>query len=109
MKQGHLPLDEIGYLFRQVGTALDYAHRQGIVHRDIKPSNIMIDRDGNAFVTDFGIARMVGTGGSRLTDSNAIIGTPDYMSPEQAKGDSTIDARADIYSLGIILFEALTD
>jgi len=109
MKQGHLPLDEIAYLLRQVGTALDYAHRQGIVHRDVKPSNIMIDRDGNAFVTDFGIARIVGAGSSHLTDSNAIIGTPDYMSPEQARGDSTIDIRADIYSLGIILFEALTD
>jgi serine/threonine protein kinase/tetratricopeptide (TPR) repeat protein len=109
MKQGHLPLDEIAYLIRQVGTALDYAHRQGIVHRDVKPSNIMVDRDGNAFVTDFGIARMVGAGGSHLTDSNAILGTPDYMSPEQAKGDSKIDSRADIYSLGIILFEALTD
>jgi serine/threonine protein kinase/tetratricopeptide (TPR) repeat protein len=109
MRQGHLPLDEIAYLIRQVGTALDYAHRQGIIHRDVKPSNIMIDRDGNAFVTDFGIARMVGAGGSHLTDSNAIIGTPDYMSPEQAKGDSNIDSRADIYSLGIVLFETLTD
>lgn len=108
MKQGSLPLDEVAYLVRQIGSALDYAHRQGIVHRDIKPSNIMIDRDGNAFVTDFGIARATGSSGSHITDSGMIVGTPDYMSPEQARSESNIDARADIYSLGVVLFEILT-
>jgi serine/threonine protein kinase/predicted ATPase len=109
MKQGHLPLDEVAYLIRQVGSALDYAHRQGIIHRDVKPSNIMIDRDGNAFVTDFGIARSIGPGSSHLTDSGAIVGTPNYMAPEQARAENSIDARADIYSLGVITFEILTD
>jgi len=88
LEQGSLPPAEAGYLLRQVGSALDYAHRQGIIHRDIKPSNIMIDREGNTFVTDFGIARIAaGAEGERqITATGAIVGTPDYMSPEQASG-----------------------
>lgn len=108
MRRERLPLEEIGYLMQQVCSALDYAHRQGITHRDIKPSNIMIDCDGNAFVTDFGIARIVGGQGKHITETGAIVGTPDYMSPEQAGGITEIDGRADIYALGIILFEMLT-
>ncbi|NWF67466.1 MAG: protein kinase [Chloroflexi bacterium] len=109
MKQGLLPLPEVAYLIQQVASALDYAHRQGIVHRDIKPSNIMIDREGNAFVSDLGIARITGDGQRKgITMSGAIIGTPEYMSPEQAMGLSDVDFRADIYSLGVMLFEMLT-
>jgi serine/threonine protein kinase/tetratricopeptide (TPR) repeat protein len=111
MKQGLLPLSEVAYLIQQVASALDYAHRQGIVHRDIKPSNILIDREGNAFVSDLGIARITGGGdGQRkgITMSGAIIGTPEYMSPEQAMGLPDIDSKADIYSLGVMLFEMLT-
>nr|MCU0514802.1 protein kinase [Anaerolineae bacterium] len=111
MKHGLLPLAEVAYLTQQVAAALDYAHRQGIVHRDIKPSNIMIDRDGNAFVSDLGIARITGGGdGQRkgITLSGAIIGTPEYMSPEQAMGRDDVDFRADIYSLGVMLYEMLT-
>lgn len=110
IKHGPLPWDEVSYLWRQVGSALDYAHRQGVVHRDVKPSNIMVDWDGNAFVTDFGIARMTveGSTGTSITATGAVVGTPDYMSPEQAMGESDIDHRADIYALGVILFEMLT-
>lgn len=110
-----LPLNEISHLFRQIGSALDYAHRQGIVHRDIKPSNIMIDQDGNAFVTDFGIARLIGRrkqfqqrSDGPITLTGAAVGTPDYMSPEQIKDASSIDHRADIYALGVMLFQLLT-
>ena len=89
--------------FQQVAEALDYAHQQGIIHRDLKPGNIMLDEHSNAYLSDFGIARVMG---SNLTGS-AIIGTPAYMSPEQAHGIN-IDARSDIYSLGIVLFELIT-
>jgi tetratricopeptide (TPR) repeat protein/tRNA A-37 threonylcarbamoyl transferase component Bud32 len=109
LEQGRLPLDEVAYLMRQVCSALDYAHRQGIVHRDIKPSNIMIDQEGNAFVSDLGIARIVSdSGGRQITETGAIIGTPEYMSPEQAQGRDDVDGRADIYSMGIMLFQMLT-
>jgi class 3 adenylate cyclase len=110
LEQGSLPPAEAGYLLRQVGSALDYAHRQGIIHRDIKPSNIMIDREGNTFVTDFGIARIAAReeGERQITATGVIVGTPDYMSPEQARGVDDIDHRADIYALGVILFQMLT-
>ena len=108
-RQGTLPLDEIAYVIRQVAAGVDYAHRQGIIHRDIKPSNIMFDREANAFVTDFGIARI--TGGddedNAITLTGAIVGTPDYMAPEQAMGN-VIDHRIDIYALTVILFQMLT-
>jgi serine/threonine-protein kinase len=87
----------------QVAQALDYAHQQGIIHRDLKPGNILLDEQGNAYLSDFGIARVLN---SNLTGSQ-IIGTPAYMSPEQANG-LPLDARSDLYSLGIVLFELLT-
>jgi len=107
--QRALPHDEVAYLLRQVGAALDYAHRQGIVHRDVKPSNILIDREGNAFVADFGIARMVsGEHDAQITASGAMVGTPNYASPEQARGEGDVNRRADVYAQGVVLFEMLT-
>jgi serine/threonine protein kinase/uncharacterized protein YraI len=102
-----LPLHEIALMLRQVASALDYAHRQGVVHRDIKPSNIMFDRDGNAFLTDFGIAYLT-RANSDLTQTGYIIGTPGYMAPEQGKADVQTDHRADIYALGVLLFRLVT-
>jgi predicted ATPase/class 3 adenylate cyclase/tRNA A-37 threonylcarbamoyl transferase component Bud32 len=106
-----LPSDEVGHLLRQMAGALDYAHRQGVVHRDIKPSNIMLDREGNALVSDFGIARLTTTADQvsamGLTQSGSFLGTPAYMSPEQVKG-IPVDHRADLYSLGVMVFEILT-
>lgn len=106
-ERGTIERHELMFLLRQLAGALDYAHRQGVVHRDLKPSNVMIDREGNAFLTDFGIARATG-GDKDLTGTGLMIGTPGYMAPEQAKGDGAIDKGADIYSLGVIAFEALT-
>ncbi len=109
LKQGRLPLAETGFLMGQIASALDYAHRQGVVHRDIKPTNIMIDQDGNAFVADFGIARMAqGSSEGGLTQTGMAVGTPHYMAPEQGMGMQDIDHRADIYALGVMLFEMVT-
>jgi serine/threonine-protein kinase len=94
-------------LAREVAGALDYAHRQGLVHRDIKPENILL-HDGSALVADFGIAlAMERTGGERLTATGMSVGTPAYMSPEQATGARTIDGRSDVYALGAVLHELL--
>lgn len=95
-------------LIGAMARALDYAHKQGVVHRDIKPSNILIDKNGEALLTDFGIAKMMETtGATQLTGAGSVLGTPAYMSPEQAKGQ-TVDGRSDIYSLGVVLYELLT-
>ena len=94
-------------LTREVADALDYAHRQGVVHRDIKPENILLEA-GHAVVTDFGIARAISVAGSRITTAGFALGTPEYMSPEQAAGESAVDGRSDLYSLGCVLFETLT-
>ena len=90
---------------RQVAEGLAEAHALGVVHRDLKPSNIMIDRDGNARIMDFGIARLVGARG--ITGGNMMVGTPEYMSPEQVEGEEA-GPESDIYSLGVVLFEMLT-
>ena len=93
---------------REVAGALDYAHRQNVIHRDIKPENILL-HDGSALVADFGIALAVqSAGGQRMTQTGLSLGTPQYMSPEQAMGERTIDARSDIYALGAVLYEMLT-
>ncbi|WP_255949537.1 Stk1 family PASTA domain-containing Ser/Thr kinase [Streptomyces odontomachi] len=87
--------------------ALEYSHRNGIVHRDIKPANVMLTRDGQVKVMDFGIARAMGDAGMTMTQTAAVIGTAQYLSPEQAKGE-TVDARSDLYSTGCLLYELLT-
>ena len=103
-----LPIEEAVRITTEVAGALDYAHRHGVVHRDIKPENILL-HDGTALVADFGIALAVSNaGGARLTQTGLSLGTPQYMSPEQATGDRGIDARTDIYSLGCVLYEMLT-
>lgn len=110
-----ITLNRVSDLLGQVASALGYAHRRGVIHRDLKPSNILLDGEGNAYLADFGLAKMLG-GSSQLTVTGSIIGTPAYMSPEQLRGDP-INHRSDIYSLGVILyhmvvgrppFEALT-
>jgi serine/threonine protein kinase len=102
-----LPLNDIDKLFTQLADALSYAHSRGIVHRDLKPANVLIDSHDNVFLTDFGIAKLLESASPRLTQTDAIMGTPAYISPEQAQGH-TVDQRSDIYSLGIILYEMVT-
>ncbi len=102
-----LPLNEIDRIFTQLADALSYAHSFGIIHRDLKPANALIDSHGNIFLTDFGIARLLESASPRLTQTDAIMGTPAYISPEQAQGQD-VDQRSDIYSLGIILYEMVT-
>jgi serine/threonine protein kinase len=101
-----LPLDEALRITREVATALDYAHRNRVIHRDIKPENILF-QEGNAMVADFGIGKAL-TGSAGVTQTGLAIGTPAYMSPEQASGEHEIDGRSDIYSLGCVLYEMLT-
>jgi serine/threonine protein kinase/ligand-binding sensor domain-containing protein len=105
-QDGPMELEEAARILGQVGGALDYAHSQGVVHRDIKPSNVLVDRQGNTFLTDFGIAKLVAET-AQFTATGAIIGTPAYMSPEQGLGQPT-DYRCDIYSLGVVLYEMVT-
>ena len=103
-----LPIEEARRFLREVADALDYAHQRGVIHRDIKPDNILIDREsGRALVTDFGIAWAM-EAASRLTVTGIAVGTPTYMSPEQATGERTLDGRSDIYSLGVVAYQMLT-
>ena len=109
-KRGPCPVDDVRRWLTEVGDALAYAHSRGVIHRDIKPDNILLDGiDGRALVTDFGIARAAMDSGetSRLTATGMAIGTPAYMSPEQASGDRDLDARSDLYSLGIVAYQML--
>jgi len=107
VRETHLPIDEAVAIARQVASALDYAHRHGVIHRDIKPENILL-HEGEAVLTDFGIAIAVSqAGGKRITETGLSLGTPQYMSPEQAMGERQIDARTDVYALGAVLYEML--
>jgi serine/threonine-protein kinase len=106
-REGQLPLDEALRLTREVAEALDYAHQQGIIHRDIKPENILLSR-GHALAADFGIAlALTQAGGDRLTETGLSLGTPAYMSPEQAMAEPRLDGRSDQYSLACVLYEML--
>src|SRR5881409_3974689 len=106
-RERQLPVATAIEIGRAVAGALDYAHRHGVIHRDIKPENILF-QDGQAVVADFGIAlALSAAAGSRLTETGISLGTPQYMSPEQATGDRSIDRRSDVYSLGAVLYEML--
>lgn len=106
-RERQLPIPDAVRIAREVASALDYAHRQNVIHRDIKPENILL-HDGQAIVADFGIALAVqSAGGARMTQTGLSLGTPSYMSPEQAMGERTIDARSDIYALGAMTYEML--
>ncbi len=108
LQKGPLSLKEIAHFVSRLAPALDAAHQKGIVHRDLKPGNILFDQYDNAYISDFGIARLnQGAAGVSLTGT-AILGTPAYMSPEQVQGDKEIDGRSDLYSFGVILFQMLT-
>jgi serine/threonine-protein kinase len=107
-RERQLPVDDALRIVREAALALDHAHEEGIIHRDIKPVNILLTRDGSALVADFGIARAVVAGEAEpLTHTGMAVGTPAYMSPEQASGERGLDARTDVYSLAAVLYELL--
>ncbi len=107
LKEGLLTMEETLQIISRLAPSLDAAHARGIIHRDIKPGNILFDQYGNAFLSDFGIARLTEHAGTTIT-GDSIVGTPAYMSPEQVHAEKELDGRSDIYSLGIILFQMLT-
>ncbi|HFD38551.1 MAG TPA: serine/threonine protein kinase [Anaerolineae bacterium] len=104
-RQGPMSSSRALPILRQLADALDYAHRQGLIHRDVKPGNVIISDEGQATLTDFGVARAAQE--TRLTATGSVVGTPRYMSPEQARGDA-LDHRSDLYSLGVVAYEMLT-
>jgi serine/threonine-protein kinase len=106
-REGHLPSERAMTLAADICGALDFSHRNGIVHRDVKPGNVMITPQGTVKVMDFGIARAVSDSAATMTSTAAVIGTAQYLSPEQARGES-VDARSDVYSMGCLLYELVT-
>jgi serine/threonine-protein kinase len=106
LQHGPLSLERTHHIVEQIAPALDYAHSKNVLHRDLKPSNVLMDDGGGAFLTDFGIARIIGEQGPGIT-TQGVVGTPSYMSPEQAQAHP-LDGRSDLYSLGVMLFEMLT-
>ncbi len=107
-REKQLPVDEVVRLAAAIAGALDYAHRRGVIHRDLKPENILL-HEGQPLVADFGIALAISNAGrARITQTGLSLGTPQYMSPEQATGDRVIDRRTDVYSLGALTCEMLT-
>jgi eukaryotic-like serine/threonine-protein kinase len=106
-REKQLPIDQAIRITSEIAGALGYAHANGVIHRDVKPANILLSGD-RAILADFGIARAVTeAGGERLTATGLALGTPAYMSPEQAAGDDALDRRSDIYALGCVLYEML--
>ena len=106
---GEVPIRRAARIAAQLADGVAHAHAHGILHRDIKPANVLVTREGEARLTDFGLARLEGDE-SGLTRSGALVGTPDYMAPEQVRGDqSRIDVRTDVYAVGAVLYEMLTD
>jgi tRNA A-37 threonylcarbamoyl transferase component Bud32/tetratricopeptide (TPR) repeat protein len=106
LQTGQLTIPQAMDILRPVCQALAYAHDQGVLHRDIKPSNIMLTAQGGVFLTDFGLARIAQAGESTMSQ-DTMLGTPQYISPEQAQGNANLDARTDIYSLGVVMYELL--
>jgi serine/threonine protein kinase len=107
LRDSTLAIEETLRISKAIGSALDYAHTQGILHRDVKPSNVLLASDGNIYLADYGLARMAESGDASLTTEH-VLGTPQYMSPEQALGSSGLDGRTDIYSFGVLLYEMVT-
>jgi serine/threonine-protein kinase len=107
LSRGPLTIQEAAHVLYRIGSALDFAHSEGVIHRDLKPANVLFDRFGEAYLSDFGIA-MLEEATLSLTKTGSIIGTPAYMSPEQVQGEDRLDSASDVYALGIILFEMLT-
>ena len=105
--RGDFSQSEIRAIVSAIASGLDYAHSQGVLHRDIKPSNILLTPEGGVYITDFGLARMAQAGTSTMSQ-DMMLGTPQYISPEQARGDVELDGRTDLYSLGIVLYEMVT-
>jgi eukaryotic-like serine/threonine-protein kinase len=107
LEEGPLSLAEASRILTRLAPALDEAHAHGVIHRDLKPSNILFDQRQDAFISDFGIAKLT-EASTKLTNTGGLVGTPAYMSPEQIQGNVALDGRSDIYTLGILLFEMLT-
>jgi serine/threonine protein kinase/tetratricopeptide (TPR) repeat protein len=107
--QKQLPIEDALRITTEAARALDYAHRHGVIHRDIKPENILLTKEGDTLVADLGIGRALDTAGDqdKLTQTGVVVGTPAYMSPEQAAGERELDGRSDLYSLGVVLYEML--